>query len=158
MRSVALLALATATLQTACFAQQRFPVTVSISTSTPTVAIGDEIRINVAIVNSSDQPVQLLKSPDGDAEAISRVEVYDPQGNKLPWTSKRQRWLGIKTVAVDPGKSSDGFLNLNKLFDLSKPGTYTVIVHHELLQPDASQSEAKRLFVPSNALKITVTD
>ncbi len=140
-------------------AQQKFPVAVKITTPEQTVNSGAEVRIDIAVKNISDQPMKILKSPPGHAEAISRVRVYDSTGRSLTLHSGSWDYISIKSTPLDPGASADEFLILSKLFDLSKSDTYTVVVYHQLLlQLDAPKREDRRLFVPSNTLLITVTD
>lgn len=154
---MALLAVA---LQTGSIAQQKFPDAVTIATPAPVVASGAEIKLNVTVVNTSDQTIRVIKAlgPDGQAEAVNHVEIYDAEGKKLSWIPSHQTWISRKTVSVEPGKSCDDFLILSNLFDLSKPGKYTVIVRHELMQPDALRPEDRRIYIPSNTLMITVTE
>jgi hypothetical protein len=159
VRSIAILALL-ASLQAISIAQQSAPVTVTISTPTPTAKIGAQISIDVSVLNKSNQTVRILKAlgADGQAEFVDHVQVYDADGKPLAWIAGRHSALSRRAIPVEPGKSSVDFLILTNLFDLSKPGTYTVRVRHELLQLDAPKPEDKRMFVPSNTLTITVTE
>lgn len=157
MRPIAVLALMTV-LQSISIAQQRFPASVAISTPTPIARSGTEIRLNVSVEDKSDHVLRILKSPDGHAEAVNRVEVFNSDGARLPLTNGIRHWLSIKSTSLAPGESYDSFLILSELFDLRKPGTYSVTVRHELLQLDAPKQEDRKLFVPSNSLEITVTN
>jgi hypothetical protein len=159
MKSIAVFALLAAALQSVCIAQLNPPVTVTITTPTPVTKSGAEIRIDVTVVNTSDNTIKIVKAPgpDGHADAANQVEVYDAEGNKIP-LAHRQMWISRKTVPVEPGKSYVDYLTLSKLFDLSKPGKYTVTVRHELMQLDEPRPEDRRMLIPSNPLTVTVTE
>ena len=60
-------------------------------------------------------------------------------------------------IRLDPGQSNEDFLILNNLFDLSKPGKYTVTVGHGL-RVDVPGSDPNLMNVPSNTITITVTE
>jgi hypothetical protein len=144
-------------LQPVLSAQPKSPVAVRITTPEPTVKGGVEVRIDIAVKNISDQPTRILQSPTGHAEAINRVRAYDSKGNSLSLIGGSRHFISIKSMFLNPGASTDEFLILSKLFDLSRPDTYTVAVDQEL-QLDAPRREDRRLFVQSNTLLITVTE
>jgi hypothetical protein len=72
--------------------------------------------------------------------------------NHLP-----KRWISRTTIAVEPGKSSEDFLIVSNLFDLSKPGKYAVTVRHEM-RADDSNPDIKLIYAKSNTITITVTE
>lgn len=160
MRSIAAFTLLAMTLQFSAIAQQKAPITVTISTPTPVVKSGAPIRIDVSVLNASDQPVRILKAlgSDGQAEFVNRVQVYDAHGKPLPHATGRHSAISRKTIPLEPGKSANDFLMLTGLYDLLNPGLYRVVVRHEFAQPNAPQADARRLFVESNTLAITVTN
>ncbi len=145
MKSIAALAVLAAALQTACIAQVKSPITVSITTPSQVAKIGEAIRVNVTVKNTSDHSVKLYKAlgPDGQAEAANQIEVLDVDGKKLPRIDglavqvrgqiyHRQMPMSRTMIRLDPGQSNEDFLILNNLFDLSKPGKYRVTVGHGL--------------------------
>ena len=138
--------------------QGRPAVSVSISTPTPAIQQGTPIRLNISVLNRSNHTVQIFGPADGKAEASNGVQVTNAEGQKLPWIGHRRGFSSRKMVAVEPGKSVDDFLTLTNDFDLTKPGQYTVVVRHEMFQPDATPPEKPGYFVESNSLTITVTD
>jgi hypothetical protein len=159
--------------QILCLAQQKVPIAVSISTPVPVVQSGNEIRINVSVRNLSDEPISLLKAlgPDGQAEAVNHLEVFGADGKRLyriDGPSHRSKdgvvshlvkgGISRTSVSVAPGETSVDFLVLSNLFDLSKPGIYTVVARHELMRLEAPKPEDRVSFVSSNRLVITVTN
>lgn len=157
MKLIAVLTLLVAGSPAFGIAQQRPLVSVSISTPTPVVQTGAKIRVDVICTNKSDHTIRLLEGTNGQAQSSNRIEVHDEAGNKVPWIGKHRKWISRKMVHVEPGKSVNDFVILNDLYDLSKPGKYTVIFRHEMLQPEAPSPEDRRFFVSSNTLNITVT-
>ena len=159
MKAIATFALLAA-LQFACGAQEKPQIKVTVTTPTPVAQTGRDIRIDIAVANVSDHTIRIMKAlgPDGQAEAVNRVEVYDAGGKKLSWLNRSQGWISRKTLPIEPGNSSDDVLILGKLFDLSVPGKYTVVVEHELMQRDAPRPADRRFFVASNTLQIVVTE
>jgi len=171
MKSIAVYALLALALQTICIAQQESPITASITTPTPTIKSGTELKVYVTIANTSDHTVRLYKAlgPDGQAEAANHIDVLDADGKKLPRIDGPaiqmngrinhlpKRWISRTTIAVEPGKSSEDFLIVSNLFDLSKPGKYAVTVRHEM-RADDSNPDIKLIYAKSNTITITVTE
>jgi hypothetical protein len=169
MRSIALFALFAAALPAICTAEQPVPITVSIVTPTPVTKSGAEVRIGVTVANTSDHAVKLYKAlgPDGQAEEANHVDAYDADGKALSRIDGRavqvhgethhlpKQWIGRTTVFVEPGKTADDFLILSNLFDLSKPGKYTVTVRQEK-RADDSDPDVKLIYATSNKVAITV--
>ena len=159
MKSIIAFTLLVAAFDSTCIAQQEFPVSVTIATSTPIAKSGADIRVDVTVVNTSDHSLRILRSPDGHAEAISQIEVRDADGNIPSFLSTGwQKGMAIKKVSVEPGESNQAFLILTKLYDLAKPGNYTVRLRHEYYESDPSSSNLKRILVPSNTITINVTE
>lgn len=171
MKSIAAFALLAVALQISCTAQQESPIAASISTPTPTIKSGAELKVYVAITNTSDYTVRIYKAlgPDGQAEAANHIDVYDAGGKQLsridgPAIQMNgqtrhlpKRWISRTTDEVKPGESSKDFLILSNLFDLSKPGKYTVTLRHEM-RSDDSDPNLKLVYATSNTIAITVTE
>jgi hypothetical protein len=123
--------------------------------------VGDEIRIEIALKNSSNQ--QFLVAPVIPTAEISyRTYVQDEKGDLAPETKYGRRLrigkdeAGRDTVIVgesaplrylQPGESLKEEIILNRLYDLSKPGRYMVRVQ--------AQSDVAGM-AKSNAITITV--
>lgn len=171
IKSIAVYALLAVALQMSSTAQQETPIAASISTPTPTIKSGAELKVYVTITNTSDHAVRLYKAlgPDGQAEATNHIDVLDADGKKLPRIDGPaiqmngrinhlpKRWISRTTIAVEPGKSSEDFLILSNLFDLSKPGKYSVTLRHEM-RADDSDPNIKLIYANSNTIAFTVTE
>ncbi|HTW45930.1 MAG TPA: hypothetical protein VMD58_10320 [Acidobacteriaceae bacterium] len=169
MKWIFLLALLIAMYPTAT-AQQKSPISVSISTPSSTVGSKTDIRLDVTVTNISDHPIKLVKDlgPDGHAEAANDVLVYDSVGNTLlridgPVIKRNGQlyhlpkgYLSRRLITVDPGKSTEDFLLLNHLFDMTQPGKYIVLVRQEIPAFESIPNHEPR-YIPSNTLTITVT-
>jgi hypothetical protein len=171
MKSIAVIALLSVALPTICLAQKTSPITASITTPTPVTKCGADVRVDVTVTNDSDHIVRLYKAlgPDGQAEAANHVDVFDAEGKALSRIDGRtiqlqeevhhspKQWISRKTVPVEPGKSLNDFLILSNLFDLSKPGKYSVTVRHEM-RSDGSDPDHKLIYATSNTITITISE
>lgn len=169
MKAIAVFVLLTAALPAIAVAQQRSPITVSIMTPTPVTKSGTDVRVNITVTNTSGHAVKLYKAlgPDGQAEAANQVDVYDGEGKKLPRVDGRtmhvrgetyhlpKQWISRKKILVETGQSSDDFLVLSNLFDISKPGEYAVSVRQEM-RTDDSDPDVKLIYATSNRITVTV--
>lgn len=169
MKTIAVYALFAMALHVNCTAQQKSPISASISTPTPVIKSGTEVKVHVTITNNSDHTVRLYRAlgPDGQAEAANQVDVYNDAGKKLSRIDGRaiqiqgqthylpKKWVSRTTVLVEPGQSCDDFLILSNLFDLSKPGKYTVSLRHEM-RADDSDPNVNLIYATSNTITITV--
>jgi len=153
-------------------AEDKAPITVSIQCVQPVVKSGSEVKLLITVTNKSDQDVDMYKTPgpDGHAEDVNKIDIRDASGNllkrvdfqiveiggvqhKLP---KRIR-ISRAGIILKPGASLDDFAILSNLFDLTKPGKYTVEVQNERRSGDSSH-ELNLIYVKSNTITITVTE
>jgi hypothetical protein len=112
--------------------------------------------VYLAITNRSDHPI------DFDiGYGINDVDVYDHDGNLAPLTETGRLYRGplprgepprqhMQTIQhLQPGETkSGGMINLDSLYDLSRPGRYTV-------QVKAFDAESKTI-VESNRIAVIV--
>jgi hypothetical protein len=153
-------------------AEDKAPVTVLIQCKQTVVKSGSEVKLLVTVTNTSDQDLDLYKTPgpDGQAENVNKVEVRDESGNILPRADVQTVNIGGKLrtfpkkiaisragVTLKPGESLEDFTILGNLFDLSKPGKYAVTVQNERRSGDSGH-ELKLIYVKSNTITITVTE
>ena len=132
-------------------------------------ALGTPIRLDVTIKNISTERLHIWKvSPqdDGRAEAYMSVEVLDSEGKSLPridgvtfvHDGKKdmmpKSWTR-KGVTVKANQELHDFLLLSNLFDLSKPGMYTVSVKTDIPKPNPG-SQIKFVVVASNSINFAV--
>lgn len=131
---------------------------------------GSAIRLDVNIRNSSTEDLRIWKtSPttDGLAEAYLSIKVRDTDGKYLPRVDGatimksgkkyviEERWLTRKGVTVLPNQNLHDFLILSTLFDLSRPGTYSVSAEADIPKPN-SGPEIKWIVAHSNEVTFTV--
>jgi hypothetical protein len=115
-----------------------------------------EAAVYLAITNRSDHPIDFDMG-----YGINDVDVYDRDGKLAPLTETGRRYRGPlprgdpptqhpQTVQhLQPGETtSGGMINLDSLYDLSRPGRYTVQVR-------AFDGESKTI-VESNRITVTV--
>ena len=102
---------------------------------------------------------------DGQAEAYISLEVRDSSGRLLPRTDGQtfvkngkkytigKIWLSRWGVNLGPNQGLQDFLVLSNIFDLSKPGNYTVSAKAEIRAPD-SGPEIKWIEAASNRIEL----
>lgn len=120
----------------------------------------------VNLTNTSDKDVFLsgVCAPKADVDGF-RIEVADAQGKVAPETSVL-RWLrgesvpkpeepvtagtsGPRCGIVPPKQFSNGGFVLNRFYDLTKPGRYTIQVQRT--------DPTSKVTVKSNTITVTVT-
>jgi hypothetical protein len=111
---------------------------VRISTPKTTVNAGSPIRLAISLKNVTDKTVSVaLNSSDVGVGRTFEIAVLDSYGAALPMLQKAAPLPGEKplpktfsggTLPVAPGHQIVRTVDLNRLFDLSKTGTYTVQV------------------------------
>ncbi len=153
-------------------AQNKTPITVLIQCPQSELKSGSEVKLLITVTNTSDQDVDLYKTPgpDGQAEDVNKIEVRDESGRALPRADVQTVRIGGKLrtfpkkiiksragVILKPGESLKDFAILSNLFDLSKPGKYTVTAQNERRSVDSSH-ELNLVYVKSNTITITVTE
>lgn len=116
--------------------RSKAPLSVDITVPQDAVPIGSDIKIGVSITNMSSHLVSFLRTPGGDhGELLMEIEVTDEQGNPVPGTKYGEslKEHGIDslegsriTERLKPGESFKDYVVLNRLYDLSHPGKYTV--------------------------------
>lgn len=111
-----------------------------------------DVRVSIALKNTTNHDI-MVPLTVGPGEFVYRIEAKDEKGNAAPYTKYGrgvmvERSIGAKmseiSIPLKPGETRQvGEAMVSKLFDLSKPGEYTIRVH--------------RSDVDSNELKLTVT-
>lgn len=127
-----------------------------ISAAQQTVKIGSEIKLNVKLTNISDHVVNFFdRRPDCDYS----VYVWDDRGNLALQTDyKRQVKCGGNAaesrnilVTLNPRESREQELIINRFYELTRPGNYSVEVSR-VIPPQLGRAEVK-----SNIITITLT-
>lgn len=133
--------------------------TITISTSQVIVKPGDEIRVHVALTNTSDKTLALRSSPSNEmAEMFYTVMVHDKSGKVAPDTergrdARQHEYSGsVGIYWLKPGETWKEDVLLGGLFDLSAPGKYDVQLSRHI------DDDPEKKTVTSNKLTITVTE
>jgi hypothetical protein len=100
------------------------------------VAVGSEVRVQVALANLSDHEITLPESSPGKPEFDYRVSVYDEWGNSpnetdYLKTAEQMRASSSSSkalVSVPAKKMLSSEIVVSDLYSFSRPGRYTVIV------------------------------
>jgi len=140
------------------------PFEIHISALHDTFKSGAKIDIAVNLTNTSDKPVLLRGAcaPKGDFDGFT-VEVKDIQNNVSPETHLLRvergeetarpddiwTWSGPICGTVPPHEFSNGGFVVNRLYDMVKPGKYTIQVQRK--------DTYSKMIVKSNMITVTVT-
>jgi hypothetical protein len=127
------------------------PFSIAISAAHEIVSARAPIPVVVTFRNTSSHDIGILQAP---VEFNFQIDVHDSGGNrpsladgsKVPTEPVETRGFSIP---VAPGEALKINFEIDKAYDLSKPGTYTIQLSR---LDEATQSEAK-----SNIITVTVT-
>jgi len=162
-----LLLLASLGFLAAAFGQPKQPA-FSIAISAPDlISAGSEPKLSIVLKNTSDHEIMLGRSVQPDhGELHHDVEVRDDKGDLAPETEYHRKikgrlpatpgkappppnvWSDILT-SIKPGETRNDDLTISKLYDLSKPGKYTIQV--------SRFDEDTKAVVKSNTITVNVT-
>ena len=149
-------------------ASAQVPFSLAVSTPTSTVKVGSELRLDIALTSTSNKPFLLglhirLEVRDSEGNAVNEIKASG-ESAKLPVAKEGEAngvgtshpGLGIEPARLGGWSAVGNEIKLgtthyrqivNKKFDLSKSGTYTV---------QATQEFSNNVTVKSNTLTITV--
>jgi len=114
-----------------------FVATLLIASQSSVAESGQDIRVNVELINGSSKPMPLtVLNEKGHAELLynikvtrqdkRRVEQIDFAGaDPIPVI------VGRQSMKLQPGGSYSDYFMLNRVFDVTKPGVYFVQVQEE---------------------------
>jgi hypothetical protein len=127
------------------------PFSIVISAAHEVVSTGAPIPAVVTFTNTSSHDIGILRAP---VEFNFKIDVHDSGGNrpsladgsKVPTEPVETRGFSI---LVAPGEALKIDFEIDKAYDLSKPGTYTIQLSR---LDEATKTEAK-----SNMITVTVT-
>lgn len=134
-------------------------MSVTISTSTATIRLGQPIRLNVQLKNGSGRELEVSRVVgEGQAELDYHIDLSDATGRRVPRTdygaAANTGHIDIvsqRAVPVQPHEALTQHTDLTKLFKITRPGTYKVQVGREW-PPKTGKMQW------SNTLTITVTE
>lgn len=142
------------------------PVQISIAAEPTTVKQGEDIKLHVTLVNVSANPIDIAISrpecdnavnvTDATGVRLARLDgqpLKSPQGAtaRVPCSDVFSR----KRNTIKPGEKIEGLVRLGKIFDLSKPGTYSVVVVRDI-DLDHASPEPTLARATSNTVTISV--
>jgi hypothetical protein len=138
------------------------PFSVALHPPVGPTKTGDEVVLTAVTMNTSDHEVRFARSFARREEVYDYdIEIKDNQG-RMPRLTEAysrlrehptSRWGSYSTYVLLPGKSFEEELVLTKLYDLKRPGEYTVSVLRGQRPIWQTQSKAA---VKSNTITITV--
>jgi hypothetical protein len=141
-----------------------FSLTVSLPHSV--VKSGSDMEVDVTMTNISHKDIEVSKVV-GTAEANYEIEVTDSEGKPAAPT-RYERMLRGEPPATDhhsviisslkPGQTMQEFFYANQLFDMDKPGKYTIQVSTTVYVGKTAVKDATKVLVKANIVKLTVTD
>jgi hypothetical protein len=135
------------------------PFSLVSSLSTTTAQAGGDLIIEVTITNTADYDLFYVV-PD-EIEMPFGLEVRDSEGHHVPYTPQGRRTFGGLfdgsrfMLKLHPGESLYRERLLNKDFEISKPGTYTVWATRQFGRRTAD-SKIVATTVKSNIETITI--
>jgi hypothetical protein len=137
------------------------PFSLAITVADQSVKLGTQVSVTITLKNNSGQDLAFDKSSaSGEAEFHYSVLLMDHDGKPVPETRYWRILQGkdheaftenVLSVAIHPNEEAKDDFVLNKLFDLRKPGKYTLQVAREI-----PQNLGKGL-VKSNVLSLVIT-
>jgi hypothetical protein len=139
------------------------PFSISISTPASVVTAGSDVIVNIALTNTSDREIILQNTmvSRNAAEFDYWIDVRDEKGKAAPQTKYGIKLKGdgvhppaaTASNSIDlpfkPGETVRPRIVVNKLFDLSQPGAYTIQVSR--FDPESGAA------AHSNIIKVTIT-
>ena len=129
---------------TAQEAKQSFVI--SISSPRKTWRSTDSIRLDVTVKNLTDRRITLISL--WSAWETGEIIIRDEGGNVIPTILNGAR-SSRSVFSVEPGKDNRESLPIDKQFDLTRPGRYSLQVEKE--------DRATKTVVKSNTLVLTIT-
>lgn len=138
------------------------PFSIKIALAQNIVKSGSEIKLQIMLTNTSDHNISVSRAIDDTSAEVAgyRVEVLDDRRNVPPETKYQRILRGEEPPTgpftwsalggpLSPGKSVKDTMIVNKFFDLTKPGKYTIQVRRT--------DPASKVTVRSNTIEVTVT-
>ena len=113
------------------------PFSIVLRSSEHVFPAGSQVKVEVDLVNRSDHEIAVPELVPGKPEVDYQVRVFDERGNSpkatdyletVEQTRAAASTSSLTFVSVPPLKLLKGDIILSDLFDLSRPGRYTVEV------------------------------
>ncbi len=143
------------------------PFSIAISTATPVIKVGSELRVAIKLTNTTDHTITSERTVSSQtAEFSYSIEVFDSSGKSPPETAYFlcyhfiggdathvcARIASFIQFPLKPGESLDDEALITNLYDLHIPGKYLI----QVSRSDFDNPNSKA--IKSNILAVTVTD
>lgn len=132
--------------------------TVTLSAPSQPLKAGRPLLLRVTLTNASNRETHvLLNAGSSDVAMVYQVHVLDEQGHPAPpWVPPPppkgktvERVGSIHGTELKPGESQTDWVNVTDVYDLSRPGKYTIWIAERF-------GRGPHDFVKSNAVTVTV--
>jgi hypothetical protein len=132
--------------------QPTAPFKIDISVQSSAVTTGDDVTIDVSLTNTSNQIVSEGPMYESGIELDStlRFEILDEHGKPVPkrhYPNEELRGGSVRFRDIKPGETITQPQRVSALYDMRKPGKYTIQVWKRNRDYD----------IKSNILTVTVT-
>jgi len=151
-RAFLLILVALVTFNSAFGQTAKQPFTITISTDKPTVVAGSHVYIKIKLTNTSDHTVDRSTAYSNGLDRQYLYDVCDENGNSVEKPGEHHELNGVSlaTGELAPGETANGETRITTLYDLTKPGQYTVQLSRFI------GKDEKQGVVKSNTITITV--
>jgi hypothetical protein len=142
-------------------------VHVAVATTPNTSRLGEEVTLSVTLSNVSSQPLHLFTPSiaGGEIEGAVNISLQNDAGERVDRTDGRfvtdgagkviqlrKKYVSRKGVVIPPGGSYSDQTILTRIFDLKRPGRYTVWITARLREYGSSGEETQ---VEADSPKVT---
>ena len=132
------------------------PFKIAITTESPTVVAGSDVWIKVSLTNTSDHDVNegAMYITEINLDSTFRFEVRDERGKLVPkrtYPHPELRTGYPVNRSISPGQTFTQEQRVSALYDMRKPGKYTIQVSRRA-SDNPKDGELK-----SNLVTVTVT-
>jgi hypothetical protein len=144
------------------------PFSISISAAEQQVVSGSPVKVKLTLTNKSDHDISIWReNTEDEGGRTYRVDVHD-DANKVPpetkiGTVRNGNWAELSRlspeeidlggsgacITLKSGKSLTEDVSISRLYDLGKPGKYTIQLRRLV--------EGIGTYVKSNTVTVTVT-
>jgi len=142
------------------------PLSLTLSPSVDKIRAGSSVDVTVTLRNISDHAVSVWRENAEDQGGhVYRVDVKDERGSPAPDTKVGRGFKGLDDPQLEssdtplvssggwqllkPGESQVDKVNVSRLYDLSRPGRYSIFLRRF--------DEQSKSFIKSNKITVTVT-
>ena len=135
------------------------PFSITISTDTPIVKVGDEMLIKVRLTNISDHNITITKAYFHGFDASYQYEVRDQSGHLAKHAQKETQDVAVVGHwlhrTLKPGDSMHSTTTVSSEYDVSQPGEYQIQLSRPISgNADDGIVKSNTIFVKKGALSM----